>query len=129
LVPSRGAATLGRERVEDRSKAVGPYTRGARPRCRSLPTSRTPDRKPSDFVGRGTDHVCADSIHLHGSSARSQPRPPGGPHGESRTRSEEPRWNRWNETPMNPIKELADDPGSLRIAVIREQGLPPRFRH
>ncbi len=30
---------------------------------------------------------------------------------------------------MNPIKELADDPGSLRIAVIREQGLPPRFRH
>src|SRR5207302_3938580 len=114
LVPSRGAAALGRERVEDRSKAVGPYTRGARPRCRSLPTSRAPDRKPSDFVGRDTDHVCADSIHLHGSSARSQPRPPGGPNGESRTRSEEPRRKRGNETLMNPIKGLPDDPPDPR---------------
>src|SRR6266480_3117260 len=122
LVPSRGTATLGRERTEDRSKAVGPYTPGARPRCRSLPTSRAPDRKPSDLVGRGTDHVCADSIHLHGSSAGSQPPPPGGPNGESRTRSEEPRRKRGNETPMNPIKELPDDPGSPRIAAFASRG-------
>ncbi len=30
---------------------------------------------------------------------------------------------------MNSIKELPDDPRIPAIAVIREQGLPPRFRH
>ncbi len=30
---------------------------------------------------------------------------------------------------MNPIKELPDDPRIPAIAVIREQGLPSRFRH